>query len=105
MDAATMLSMLKIDLGITTSAYDARLSQYLQAAADQIRTEGASTLDASSSIPDAQLVILYAAYMWRSRDYAFGANAEKGDKSTGMPRFLRYAINNRIFSEKAGGGA
>ena len=103
MDAATMLSMLKIDLGITAEAYDARLSQYLEAAADEIKREGASTLDASSSLSDAQLVIQYAAFMWRSRDYTFNATAQKGDKSTGMPRFLRYAINNRIFAEKAGG--
>ena len=103
MDAATMLSMLKIDLGITAEAYDARLSQYLEAAADEIKREGESTLDASSSLSDAQLVIQYAAFMWRSRDYAFNPNAQKGDKSTGMPRFLRYAINNRIFAEKAGG--
>lgn len=103
MDAALMLSMLKIDLGITATAYDARLSQYIEAAADEIKREGASTLDASSSLSDAQLVIQYAAYMWRSRDYMFNGTAQTGDKSTGMPRFLRYAINNRIFAEKAGG--
>lgn len=103
MDATAMLAMLKIDLGITATAYDARLSQYLDAAADEIKREGASTLDASSSLSDAQLVIQYAAYMWRSRDYMFNGTAQTGDKSTGMPRFLRYAINNRIFAEKAGG--
>lgn len=103
MTAAEMLSMLKIDLGITADAYNARLSQYLEAAAAEIKREGASTLDASSSMSDAQIVIQYAAFMWRSRDYAFNPNAQKGDKSTGMPRFLRYAINNRIFAEKAGG--
>lgn len=99
MDAATMLSMLKIDLGIVTDAYDARLAQYIEAAADEIRREGASTLDASSSVPDAMLVTQYAAFMWRSRTHEPGSS--QSNAGTGMPRWLRYAINNRIFAEKA----
>ena len=41
---------------------------------------------------DRDLVVMYAAYLWRSR-------------STGedMPRMLRYALNNRLFSRKARG--
>jgi hypothetical protein len=35
------------------------------------------------------LVVMYAAWLWRKRD-----NME------GMPRMLRYALNNRIFQEK-----
>ena len=98
MDAATMLSMLKVDLGIVTEAYDARLTQYIQAAAEEITREGASTLDASSSVTDAMLVTQLAAYMWRARDAAPGTGSAA---ATGMPRWLRYAINNRIFAEKA----
>ena len=99
MDAATMLSMLKIDLGIVTEAYDARLSQYIEAAAAEIIREGASTLDASSSVTDAMLVTQLAAFMWRARDAAPGS--ENTAAASGMPRWLRYAINNRIFAEKA----
>jgi len=83
--------MLKTDLSIRTStAYDARLTQLLTAAESAIRKEGASTLDASDPL-DQQLIVMYAAWLWRRRD-----NME------GMPRMLRWTLNNRIFSEKAG---
>ena len=86
-----MLTMLKIDLGIRTSTtYDARLIQLLTAAESAIRKEGASTLDASDPL-DQQLIVMYAAWLWRRRD-----------NMDGMPRMLRWTLNNRIFSEKAG---
>lgn len=82
------LSMLKTDLGITTTAYDARLQQYLTSAQQMIEREGVKTLDLSS-LEDAQLVVMYAAWMWRRRD-----------SQDGMPRMLRWALNNRIMAEK-----
>lgn len=87
MDTTTMLAQLKVDLGITTDAYDNRLTQYLNAAADQIAREGI-TLDLSSA-DDALLQVMYAAWMWRRRD-----------SGEGMPRMLRYQMNNRLFQEK-----
>lgn len=84
---AAMLANLKIDLGITTTAYDSRLEQYLQAAATFI-TEQGTTLD-YNDIQDAQLIVMYAAWTWRKRD-----------SGEGMPRMLRYALNNRVFSRK-----
>lgn len=83
---AAMLPMLKIDLGITATAYDARLTQYLINAKKEIEREGA---DLTDSIEDQQLVIMYAAWQWRRRD-----------TGEGMPRMVRYALNNRIFSQK-----
>lgn len=83
---AAMLPMLKIDLGITATAYDARLTQYLINAEKEIEREGA---DLTDSIEDQQLVIMYAAWQWRRRD-----------TGEGMPRMVRYALNNRIFSQK-----
>lgn len=83
---AAMLPMLKIDLGITATAYDARLKQYLINAAKEITREGA---DLSDCIDDQHLVIMYAAWQWRRRD-----------TGEGMPRMVRYALNNRIFSQK-----
>lgn len=83
---AAMLPMLKIDLGITATAYDARLTQYLINAEKEIKREGA---DLTDSIEDQQLVIMYAAWQWRRRD-----------TGEGMPRMVRYALNNRIFSQK-----
>lgn len=87
MDTTTMLAQLKVDLGITTDAYDNRLTQYLNAAAGQIAREGI-TLDLSSA-DDALLQVMYAAWMWRRRD-----------SGEGMPRMLRYQMNNRLFQEK-----
>lgn len=86
-----LLSMLKIDLGITTEAYDERLGQYLTAAKKQIEREGVTALDLSSA-EDQQLLVMYAAWMWRRRD-----------SMEGMPRMIRYALNNRVFSAKIQG--
>ena len=88
----TLLSMLKVDLGImSTTAYDERLTQYLENAFSSIREEGAS-LDLTA-VKDCQLVVMYAAWTWRRRD-----------SGEGMPRMLRYALNNKIFSEKINNG-
>lgn len=87
-----MLTMLKTDLGIRAStAYEERLGQLLTAAMAAIQEEGASTLDASDPL-DQQLIVMYAAWLWRRRD-----------SMDGMPRSLRYQLNRRIFAEKAGG--
>lgn len=97
----TMLTMLKTDLGIMTStAYDTRLTQLLTAAKQYIINEGASTLDASK-VEDMQLIVMYAAWLWRKRDGATGS-VQNYDATT-MPRMLRLALNNRVFREKAGG--
>lgn len=85
-----LLIMLKTDLGITTSAYDMRLLQYLEAAQGQIVREGANV--SVDDITDGHLIVMYAAWMWRRRD-----------SMEGMPRMLRWQLNNRIFSEKARG--
>lgn len=87
-----LLTMLKIDLGITTTAYDARLTQILTAAQEAIIREGAADLDASQPL-DAQLVVMYAAWLWRKRD-----------NMDAMPRMVRWALNNRVLGSKMGGG-
>ena len=87
----TLLSMLKTDIGITATAYDDRLKQYIQNAYKNIKAEGAQTLNVED-VEDAQLVVMYSAWMWRRRD--------SGD---GMPRMVRYALNNRVLGEKARG--
>ena len=84
-----LLPSLKVDLGITTESYNDRLKAYLENAQREIQREGATIGD---SVDDNQLVIMYAAWMWRRRD-----------SGEGMPRMLRYALNNRVFSQKMGG--
>ena len=88
---STMLAMLKTDLGISAAqtAYNTRLEQLLTVAQSAIIEEGASTLDASDTL-DMQLIVMYAAWLWRRRD-----------EMTGMPRMLRLALNNRVFGEAA----
>ena len=88
----TALTMMKTDLGImaTTPAYDTRFTQILNSSELMIREQGA-TLDLDNG-EDLQLLVMYATWTWRRRD--------TGD---GMPRMLRYALNNRILKEKAHG--
>lgn len=83
-----LLSRLKIDLGISTDAYDSRLTQYLESAEQMIMREG---ITLAGSEEDDQIVVMYTAWMWRRRD-----------SGEGMPRMLRYAMNNRLFSQKMG---
>ena len=82
-----LLAMLKVDLGIRTTAYDTRLTQYINSAKEMIGTEGV-TLN-TTDMEDAQLVVMYAGWLWRKRD-----------SGEGMPRMLRWTLNNRLFAEK-----
>lgn len=90
MTAQEKLSGLKVDLGISTTAYDSRLSNYISHAEAEIRREG---ITLSDGVSDGELVIMYAAWLWRKRD-----------TGAGMPRMLRYALNNRLFAEKMNSG-
>lgn len=90
-----LLTMLKVDLGFISNGetrIDTRLAQLLKIAEAEIKKEGATTLD-KAQIDDAQLIVMYAAWLWRKRD-----------TQEDMPRMVRYALNNRVFSEKMGGG-
>lgn len=84
-DAYGLLPALKTDLGIVTDAYDERLVAYLQNAQAAITREGVTLL---CTTEDDTLTLQYAAWTWRQRD-----------AGGGMPRMLRWALNNRIFSE------
>ena len=88
----SILKSLKVDLGIlSTTAYDERLTEIIKSSYQMIVREGAATLDVDI-LEDAQLVVMYSAWTWRKRD-----------SGEGMPRMLRWALNNRILSEKANG--
>lgn len=87
MNETLLLTAVKTDLGITTTAYDARLGSCIRVAKERIREEGIRLCDSEG---DRNLVVMYAAYLWRSR-----ASGE------GIPRMLRYALNNRLFSQRA----
>ena len=82
-----LLRDLKLDLGISSEAFDNRLASRLATAKQWIEAEGCTLSDSEA---DRELVVMYAAWLWRSRV-----------TGEGMGRMLRSALNNRIFGEKA----
>lgn len=93
MNRADQLAALKADLQIMTDRMDeALLLPMLDGAKSMIAREGISLTD---SPEDGLLVVMYAAYLYRKRK----------EENQAMPRMLRYALNNRLFSQKARGEA
>lgn len=93
MTDADLLILLQADLNILAPD-ETRTAQltHLLTTAEQLITREGVTLSSPYTAEDGQLIIMYAAYLYRKR-----ATQE------GMPRMLRWALNNRLFSQKAGG--
>lgn len=91
MNAAIVLPLLQVDLGELYPTEDRKkyLSQAVDAALAFIAREGITLED---TVEDLQLVEMYAAYLVRKRN-----------TTEAMPRMLRWALNNRLFSQKSGG--
>lgn len=87
MSESTLLTALKTDLGIRTDAYDDRLTDRLTEAQTALTEMGIVLED---TVADRDLVIMYAAWLWRARI-----------TGEGMPRMLVTARNNRLFGRKA----
>ena len=89
MTDAEILTMLQADLGelFASEARKAYLQPCIASARECITREGVTLTDSAG---DGQLVEMYAAYLVRKR-----ATNEP------MPRMLRWALNNRLFSQKA----
>ena len=87
MDMQLLLTALKTDLGIRSEAFDDRLLDRLCAAQTDLTAQGSVLEDTTA---DRDLVIMYAAWLWR-------------DRVTGapMPRMLVSARNNKLFGQKA----
>ena len=85
--AASLLPALKVDLGISATVYDDRLTARLNTAMERISAEGVTLQD---TVGDKDLVLMYAAWLWRSRV-----------EQSPMGRMLRVALNNRVFGEAA----
>lgn len=83
-----ILSILKIDLGISSTALDEYLNNLIEEAETAITREG---ITVSNSTEDGMLIENYAAFLYRQRR----------DKDQTMPKNLRRMLNNRLFSEKA----
>lgn len=94
MTDSQILVPLKIDLQISVNDLDENyLLPLIKTARDFIATEGI-TLD--ESVGDGMLVEMYAAWLYRDR-----RNNSKYAIERKMPRMLRWALNNRLFQEKA----
>ena len=89
MNEELLLAAVHTDLGIASKAFDERLLARIRTAQARIAEEGITLADTEE---DRDLVAMYACYLWRER--TTGAD---------MPRMLRYALNNRLFSQKAAG--
>lgn len=85
------MPLLQVDLGelYPTDERKNYLSQVVDAAIAFIAREGIALED---TVEDLQLVEMYAAYLVRKRN-----------TTEAMPRMLRWALNNRLFSQKSGG--
>lgn len=88
MDKTEVLKLLKLDLTISTDAYDQLLNGLIDRANEAIKREG---ITLGESTADQMIVVQYAAYLWRKR---------KGE-DTGMPRSLRYELNNMFVAQHA----
>lgn len=88
----TILAMLKVNLQIIAgnTLQDEYLRNLIATARQMITREGIMLTD---SIEDGNLVVMYAAYLYRKR----------ADDAPVMPSMLRYALNNRLFSQKVRG--
>lgn len=82
------LDLLKRDLQMTTSANDEFLSSLLEAADAYMEREGITETDTMEYL---MTKVHYASYLFRKRS----------SQETSMPRFLRYELNNLLFSQKA----
>ena len=89
--------MLKTDLQISAAQYDAYLTNIIKLAKATIIKEGIvfnelveNGESEGLTVEDGMLVQMYAAYLYRKRR----------EENAAMPRSLRYALNNRLLSQK-----
>lgn len=128
MTKSAILSMLKANLEIINTLKDEYLGQLIDVSIKEINREGivfvttqvpvqsetdpdATDPDPSDPEPepeteddyeieDANLIVMYAAYLYRNRVNDSETGYKTAISATGMPRMLRYALNNRLFSQK-----
>lgn len=88
-EPASMLADLKRDLGISAEIYNDRLTARIATATERI---GALGITLENTERDRDLVLMYAAWLWRCRV-----------TQAPMGRMLQRELNNRLFGQKAGG--
>lgn len=83
-----LLVMLKQDLEILHTVKDEYLKNLISMAQEMIAREGVIMGD---TLEDQGIVVMYAAWMYRKR----------AAPDSAMPRMIRAALNNKLFSQKA----
>lgn len=91
MTSEEKLTLLKQDLQMLTAANDDFLKSLIKTAETAIQREGIELVENDMDIDMA--VVQYAAYLFRKR----------ASNETSMPRFLRYRLNNILFTQKGKG--
>lgn len=87
MQRGQQLDILKMDLQIMQDLHDEYLTKLLELAESDIKKEG---IKLDESLEGSMVVVHYAAYLFRRR----------AGNETGMPRYLRYELNNMLMSQK-----
>lgn len=87
MNTETLLPKLKIDLGISSDAFNERLTERIDTAIERLTAAGVALTDSHS---DEDLVLMYAAWLWRCRV-----------TQAPMGRMLQLALNNRAIGQTA----
>lgn len=115
-----ILTMLKANLEIVNTLKDTYLEQLIGVSLSEIAREGISIVTTEKEIThvdpeteeettetvteyeteDANLIVMYAAYLYRNRATDVVSGYTTALSATGMPRMLRYALNQRIFSKR-----
>lgn len=83
-----ILEMVKANLSIMSGTWNDYLENLVRVSREEIAREGIILDDDSFS--DCNLIVMYASYLWRKR----------AEDNAGMPRMLRYALNNRLIAQK-----
>lgn len=102
MDDQAILKMLKMNLEKPNSVADEYLSNLIKVAKSEIAREGIDLIetDGTYAEDDANLIVMYAAYLYRNRVSTTEGYQTTAMQPQGMPYMLRLALNNHLFSQK-----
>lgn len=121
MTKSDILSMLKANLEKVNKIKDTYLEQLIDTSLSAIAREGITIVTTEKEITivdpetgeqttetateyeteDANLIVMYAAYLYRNRATDAVSGYTTALSATGMPRMLRYELNQRIFSKRS----
>lgn len=102
MNDQAMLQMLKANLEKPNSVNDGYLSQLIEVAKSEIKREGITLSESGGAyvMDDANLIVMYAAYLYRERVQNGKGYSTAALHPQGMPYMLRLALNNHLFAQK-----